>query len=112
MMKIFPNVFVIEFLFTCSGTGDLVMWSVMLMVFTGNVSYPNENTCKNINNCSMLKKEDRHEVKLHTSARLQAAACNLYMLSWICFVIKTASVGRINCIDVVLALGSVLLGSL
>lgn len=53
----------------------------MLMVFTGNVSYPNENTCKKINKCSMLKKEDGHEVKLHTSARLQAAACNLYMLS-------------------------------
>lgn len=36
---------------------------------------------KKINSCSMLKKEDGHEVKLHTSARLQAAACNLYMLS-------------------------------
>lgn len=34
------------------------------------------------------------------------------MLSWICVIIKTASVGRINCIDVVLALDSVVLGSL
>lgn len=34
------------------------------------------------------------------------------MLSWICVIMKTASVGRINCIDVVLALHSVVLGSL
>lgn len=60
MMKIFPIDFVIEFLFTYSGTGDLVTWSEELMVFTGNVSYPNENVCKKVNNCSVLEKEDMH----------------------------------------------------
>lgn len=45
----------------CSGTGDLVMWSVLLMVITGNIpSNLNENICKEVNNCSVMEREEGH----------------------------------------------------
>lgn len=64
MMKCFPIVFVMEFLFMCgmcSGTGDLVMWSVLLMVIAGNIpSNLNENICKEVNNFSVMEREEGH----------------------------------------------------
>lgn len=45
----------------CSGTGDLVMWSVLLMVIAGNIpSNLNENICKEVNNFSVMEREEGH----------------------------------------------------
>lgn len=60
MMKIF-RIFVMEYLFMCSGTGDLVLWSVLLNIFTGNVpSDWNENIFKEVNDFSVMGMEKGH----------------------------------------------------
>jgi len=53
-MKIFRMFFIIEYLFLCRGTSDLVLRSVLLKIFIGNVpSDCNENVFKEINNFSV-----------------------------------------------------------
>lgn len=60
MMKTF-HIFVMEYLFTCSGTGHLVLCSVLLNIFTGNVpSDWNENIFKEVNDFSVMEMEKRH----------------------------------------------------
>lgn len=45
----------------CSGTGDLVLWSVLLNIFTGNVpSDWNENIFKEVNDFSVMEMEKGH----------------------------------------------------
>lgn len=58
MTNVFHIVFVMEYLFKCSGTGDIVLRSVLLKVFTGNVSSDwNENILKEVNNFNVVERE-------------------------------------------------------
>lgn len=42
----------------CSSTGDLVLWSVLLKIFTGNIpSDWNENIFKEVDNFSVIERE-------------------------------------------------------
>lgn len=79
MTNVFHIVFEVEYLFKCSGTGDLLLRSVLLKVFTGNVSSDwNENILKKVNNFNVVEREKEHLVKLHISY------CKLLSIICIC----------------------------
>lgn len=45
----------------CSGTGDLVVWSALLKIFTGNIPPDwNESIFKEVNNFSVMEREEGH----------------------------------------------------